>query len=110
MQRQGIAVVEAHQMGIVEINLGILGIGDIDEGTLSLGIYLEIQRLGESTEQIARRLHIQSEGIYPIAIGQSKSHLHDEDILVVIAQDGISVIYIVQIIRLKVSEIQGIYT
>ena len=101
MQRQHIAVVEAHQMGVVEISLGILGIGDIDEGTLSLRIYLEIQRLGESAEQIARRLHIQSEGIYPIAIGQSESHLHDEDILVVIAQDGISVIYIIQIVALE---------
>ena len=90
-----------YQMGIVEICLGILGIGDIDEGTLSLRIYLKIQSLGESAEQIARRLHIQSEGIYPIAIRQSESHLHDEDILVVIAQDGIPVIYIIQIIALE---------
>ena len=101
MQRQGISLIQLQEMGIVEIKLGILSVCDVQERMLSLRIGSESQSLRETIEQITCRLHIQSESIYPIAIGQSKSHLHDKDIFVIIAQDGISIINIVEIILLE---------
>ena len=101
MQRQGIAVVETDKMGIVEIQLGILCIGDVEEGALPLRIDLESQGLGESAEQISGRLHIESDGIHPVAIRQSESHLHDKEVFVVISQDGVSIVHIIQVIALE---------
>ena len=101
MQRQGITLIQLQEMGIIEIKLGILSVCDVQERMLSLRIGSESQSLRETIKQIACRLHIQSESIHTIAIGQSKSHLHDKDIFVIIAQDGISVIDIVEIILLE---------
>ena len=50
MQRQGITLIQLQEMGIVEIKLGILSIGDVEEGALPLRINLESQGLGESAE------------------------------------------------------------
>ena len=68
MQCQGIAVVETEQVGIVEIELGILRIGDVQEGALSMGIGLEPQCPGEAIQQISCRFYVESEGIHPVAI------------------------------------------
>ena len=101
MQRQGIAVVETDEVGIVEIEFGILCIGDVEKGALPLRINLESQGIGESAEQISGRLHIESDGIHPITIRESESHLHDEKVFVVISQDGISIVHIIQVIALE---------
>ena len=101
MQRQSIALIKLHQMGIIYIKLGILGISYIKQCTLSLAVHLETECLGNTAQQIARTLYIHSHGIYAIAITQTETHLHDKQVFVIVAEDGISVFCIIKIVSLE---------
>ena len=77
--------VEAYLFGKVEIELHVLGICDIEKGVLSDIILTETRHIGESTEEIACCFDICSEGKLVIVISDAETHLHYEQVLVIIS-------------------------
>ena len=102
MEGEGVAVVESKRTCIVEIKLGILRIGYAQHVVAALGIAMEFSRRGYAVEEIARRLcaHLYlitacardiSHGTAALlrVIDEIVGHVHDEQVLVAVAQDGI---------------------
>ena len=68
---------------------------------MAVVVFLESRYVRQPAEQIARRLDIGTQGVSAVAIIDTESHLHDKEILIVVAQDGVAIGLVVQIIVLE---------
>ena len=98
---QLVVLVELPEAGVVEVELCILCIGNAKERVLSFLVFVEVGCVGKKSEQVARCLHIGTQGMVAMAIGDAEANLHDEEVLVVIAQNGIAIAHAVEIVVLE---------
>ena len=102
MQCQRVTLVEAEAFREVEVALDILGIGDVDERVLAFAVLGRAEEVRDAVEQVARCLHaaahgvgvgaiVQRGGIEQLrAVGEAVAPLHDEEVFIDVAQDGIA--------------------
>ncbi len=102
VDRERILGREAEALGEVEIDLGVFGIGYVEEGVLPLAVLVGGEEAGEAVEQVSRRFDVepQAVGIGAVvargageglgAVAESVAPLHDEEVLVVVPEDGVS--------------------
>ena len=98
MKHQLIVIVEVDVTRKVERTSCILCISDIQEGRLPLGIGMEVQCIRCQIEQVTCSLHIRLDSPSLVVIRISETNLHDEEVLVVIAQDRVARRGILQIL------------
>ena len=94
-------VVRQDLPGKVHIALHILGVGDIEHTVMPFAVALRPEHFAAETEQVARRLDIRLDGYRPVVVAVAKAGLHNKQVLVVIAQDGIVVAGIIEILLLE---------
>ena len=88
-------------LGEVEVTLHILGIGDAEEHILLVLVHLGLKDARREVQQVTRRLHVRLQRIAAVVVRIAEAHLHDKEVLVVLAQDGVRVRRIVQILFLE---------
>ena len=101
VSHQLVVLVELPEAGVVEVELCILRIGNAKERVLSFLVFVEVGCVGKKSKQVARCLHIGTQGVVAMTIGDAETNLHDEEVLVVIAQDGIAIAHAVEIVVLE---------
>lgn len=101
MKRQRVMTVKLDEACKIEIELGILGKGDVEQRVLSAAVLLETRNTRDTAKQVACCLNIGTNGIDSIIIGQAKANLHDEKVLVIVTKNSISVRYAVEVVVLK---------
>ena len=109
MQRDGIAVVDDETLGVVDVELGVLRIGYVEERIVAVLVLSRVQQAREAVEQVAGQFHA---GPDLVAVGLVEpvgrvrfygvvrkliARACDEKILVTVAQHGV-----VRIVSLKV--------
>lgn len=63
MQGYGVALVDAKTLGEIEVHLGILRIGNVEQRVLSLAVALAVHCRRKAIEQVARRLHRSTDNV-----------------------------------------------
>ncbi len=86
---------------IVEIELRILSIGYIEKDVAPLRVLVELEYAVHYAQQVSGRLYMGTHGMVAIRVGDAQPHPHDEQVLVVVAQDGVACRYIVEIVVLE---------
>ena len=94
-----VVLVDAEALGEVEVATDILGKGDVAEGVLVVVVLLAIHHVVGEAEDVARGLDVESDGVGILAVGLFPcsqgivgvgiAHFGDEQVLVVVLQDGI---------------------
>ena len=85
-------------VGEFDVELCILGIGDVEGHILAHFVLLCVEGMGIEVEQVARRLNVRLDGCTAVAIAIAEADLHDEQILVIVFQDGVRVRIVRQIL------------
>ena len=101
VEGQRVVGAETQQARVFEVELGILGVGDIEELALAVAVLLEAEDLGEAAQQVARRLDARTDDAVAGVVGEAEARLHDEEVLVVVAQDGVAVGDAVEVVVLE---------
>ena len=101
MERKVIMLVEVDPSDVVDVKLGILCKCCSQHCVLSLVVLAEAQHGRKQPEQVARSLDIGTERLVAVIVAQSESSLHNEQVLVVVTQNGISACGIIKVIVLE---------
>ena len=87
--------------GELEVALHVLRIGDAEEHILLQLVPLGLDDARIEVQQVTSRLDVRLQGDAPVVVRIAEAHLHDKQVLVVIAQDGVRVRGIVEILLLE---------
>ena len=110
MKGQRVVLVDEEALAESEIELGVLRIGDVEEGVFPFIIHLSLRSARDAVKQVASRLKGKTDGvgIRPIVRSRSaKRHrgvgevvvpVHDEQVLVVVLEDSIAVLRVAQVL------------
>ena len=101
MEHQLVIEVEVDVTREVERASDILCIGNVEERVLPFGIYMEMHGARCPVEQVARCFHIGLDSPAAIVIRVAHAELHDEEVLVVVAQNRVARRAVVQILVLE---------
>ena len=86
----------------VEVGLHVLGIGYIEHLILSERIAIATTKCASiEVQQVSSRLQMRSQGQFAIVVVIAQTHAHDEEVLVVITQNGVRACGIVEILALE---------
>ena len=76
---------DGEQTGVADVELGILGIGDVEEGVLSGAVLLEVEDAVHGVQEIAWGLDVGTYDVGTVMVGHTEAYLRDEQVLVVVA-------------------------
>ena len=82
----------------VDVKLRILCIGDVEGHILPQLVLRRVEDVGTEVEQVACRLYIRLDGRPSVVIGIAEADLHDEQVLVVVFQNGVRVRIVRQVL------------
>ena len=101
MQGKSVVSIEAEQTRAIEVELSILCVCYIKKSVLPITIGMELSYTSKSIKQIARRLDVGTECEVVGIIRDSETKLHDKQVLIVVAQDGITVAHAIKVVVLE---------
>ena len=101
MQCQCVAVIEVENLRVREVELGILGISDVEQRTFPLSVLLEIEQVSQPVQKVSRQFHTCPESMAGTVVMQSEARTQDEQVLVILPQDGIACRGIVEVVALE---------
>ena len=93
-----VVVVKPYVLGVFHVGLDILRIGNVEYLGVSVFLLAHTEGVGKEVEQVARSLHGEADGMTAVVVCPSESQLHDEEVLVVVSEDGIAVGVILEIV------------
>ena len=110
MQRQRVVLVDEKTLAESHIELGILCVSDFEKRVLPLVVPLGVDCAGNAIEQVASRFDAESQrvGIRAVVggrfaqrsgvVGEMVAPVHDEEVFVVVLQDGVAVLRVAEIL------------
>ena len=98
MKHQLVVLATRQLSGKLEVGLHILCIGNVKHLILSQGIPLSAKRSGTDIQKVSSRFQMRLQRHLTRIETIAEPHAHDKQILIIIAQDGIRVRRIVQIL------------
>lgn len=101
VHHQRVSVVEGEDMREFEVALDILRECNVEEGVLSLTVFVELEQSSRRFKQVAAQFKIGFYGTRSIVVGQSESRPHDEEVLIVVSENDVSVADAVEIFVLE---------
>ena len=102
MQGKRVARVETQDARESKVEFKILGVGNVEDFRLSLLIFLKLRHGVSQRKQVSCRLYLGLDGYVVVAIiTHAEARPHDEQVFIVIAQYGVAVRNIVEIVCLE---------
>ena len=98
MKHQLVLIARQQILREVYVGLDVLGVGDVEHAVLPLVILPGMKQTAARMEQVARRLQIGLHGDTPVVVAVAEAYLHDEQVFVVVAQDGVVARGVLQIL------------
>ena len=93
--------VDGQHSRVIEVALNVLGIRNVEQRILSFGIFLVTKDVRDGAKNIDANLEVGPYGMLTVIIMEVYAGLKDEEILVVILQNGISARHIVKVVGLE---------
>ena len=98
MQDELVVIIKPDILGVFQVGFDILGIGDVEDLGISVLFLSGIQGLGKQVEHIARSLHCHLESITAVVVCPPHTKLHDEEVLIVVSENGIAIGVVLKIV------------
>ena len=89
---------QCYEARIIDVELGILRKSYAEGLVVAIVVLGEFEDVCQAIKQIARRLDIRLDGVVSVGVCDAITHLHDEEVFVVIPQYGITVGIVVEIV------------
>ena len=78
-----------------------MGISNVEQRTFPLSVLLEIEQVSQPVQEVSRQFHTCPESMAGTVVMQSEARTQDEQVLVIIPQDGIACRGIVEVVALE---------